>query len=481
MACTLIIFGASGDLTSRKLIPAMYQLFRKSRLPKGFRVVGVSRTPLTDEAWRARLRGTTETFTGKDFHAAIWEAFAPAIHYFAGDVTHPEMFGRLDAHLSALENGPADRVFYLSTSPVFYETIAEGLGPFVQNTDVARRVVVEKPFGTNLSTAQHLNDVLHRFFREEQIFRIDHYLGKETAQNVMVFRFANAIFEPLWNRNYIADVQITANEETLVGHRASYYNQAGVLRDMFQNHLMQLLCLVAMEPPVQFDADAIRDEKVKVLRAVRPMETEKDILSNTLRGRYDEDSLDPNVATYAAVRLHIDNWRWAGVPFYLRSGKAMSCRTTQIVLHFHCPPHRIFPTPDPFSPNRLLIQIQPAEGIQIHFQSKVPETDMRIYQKSLQYQFDVEGKRLPDAYQRLLLDALHGDASLFARSDEVEAAWKIIDPIQTAWDTMAEPPFPYLRGSWGPDVSDRWIQLLGGKWFNSCPVLCSQGDDTSAL
>jgi glucose-6-phosphate 1-dehydrogenase len=343
-----------------------------------------------------------------------------------------------------------------------------------------RRLVVEKPFGTDLAGAERLNRKIHAVFAESQVYRIDHYLGKETVQNVLVLRFANAIFEPLWNRNYVEHVEITAAESLTVGHRAGYYESAGVLRDMLQGHLLQLLTLTAMETPVRFEAQAVRDEKVKVLRAVRPMRPE-DLLADTLRGQYRgyraESGVRPDsqTATFAAVKLHVDNWRWQGVPFYLRSGKAMSCPTTQLVIQFRQPPYMLFgggPRDDRDS-NRLVVQIQPAEGIQLHFYTKVPDAGMQLRMTDLAFRFrEAFGGPMPEAYQRLLLDVLSGDASLFARADEVEAAWKIVDPIQTAWEQGAQPPlWSYEPGLWGPPQSTEWMARQGRAWFDTCPVL----------
>ncbi len=484
MSQTIVIFGASGDLTSRKLIPALYQLERKKRLEGYYRIVGVSRTPMSDGQWRDKLRETTAKFAGAAFDASVWDAFAPAIHYFAGDVDKPETFGELDAHLHSLEgDDPADRLYYLSTSPVLYPMIVRRLGEsgMSEPSHGARRVIIEKPFGTDLASAHQLNHDVHASFAEDQVYRIDHYLGKETVNNVLVLRFGNTIFEPVWHRNYIDNIQITANEEVLVGHRAPFYEKAGILRDMFQNHLLQLLTFATMEPPARFDADAVRDEKVKVLRAIRAM-TPDEAVANTLRGQYrsyrDEPGVDKSsrVATYAALRLMIDNWRWKDVPIYLRSGKGMSCRTTQIVIQFRQPPHIMFDRGQKaqfFEANRLLIQIQPAEGIQIHFQTKVPDTDMRMRQTEFNFNFrDSYRGELPEAYERLLLDSLHGDASLFARNDEVEAAWRIVDPIQHAWDTkiVSDPDF-YEINAWGPPSAADWIRRFGHEWFDFCPVL----------
>jgi glucose-6-phosphate 1-dehydrogenase len=315
---------------------------------------------------------------------------------------------------------------------------------------------------------------------ERQIYRIDHYLGKETVQNLMVLRFANTIFEPLWNRNYVDHVQITVAEEVDVGRRGGYYDHSGVLRDMFQNHLLQLLMITAMEAPVRYQADMVRDEKVKVLRAVRPL-AGGDFARDTVRGQYEGYAgaegvpSDSSTATFAAVKLHVDNWRWNGVPFYLRSGKALSCRSTQIVIQFREPPHMLFndgPRRN-IEADRLVIQVQPAEGIQLHFQTKVPDQGMKLRMTDLDFRFSREfSGSLPDAYQRLILDAINGDASLFARSDEVELAWGIIDPILAAWNSPAAPPLEiYPKGEWGPDSSLAWMRGQGREWFDVCPVL----------
>jgi len=486
MSQTIVIFGASGDLTSRKLIPALYQLHRKGRMKQTFRIVGFSRTPISDDQWREKLLETTRKFCGNSFDREKWETFAPSLHYCAGDIEKDD-FTELDAFLKKLEGTEekADRLYYLSTSPVFYALAVEKLGKAnmaAENHEnhEARRVIIEKPFGTDLKTAQALNDAIHQVFKESQIYRIDHYLGKETVNNVLVFRFANTIFEPIWNRNYIDNIQITANEEVTVGNRAAFYEKAGILRDMFQNHLLQILTFALMEPPARFEADAVRDEKLKVLRAIRTM-TPEEVKQNTLLGQYrsyrDEPGVDPGsrVATFAAIRLMVDNWRWKDVPIYLRSGKGMSCRTTQIVIQFKQPPHMMFQggPQRTFNANRLLIQIQPAEGIQIHFLTKAPDTDMKMQQTEFNFNFrqSFQGE-LPEAYERLLLDAMNGDASLFARSDEVETAWGIIDPVQTAWDTkISQDPEFYEAGSWGPGSSVDWIQNFGHEWFDFCPIL----------
>jgi glucose-6-phosphate 1-dehydrogenase len=483
MPHTFIIFGASGDLTQRKLIPALYQLRRKGRLPGDTNVVGFSRTEYSHDAWRNELSDSTAKFTGKDFQPEVWDKFAAHVFYHAGDIGHGDDFARLAQFLDKLEGGaPSTRVYYLATAPRFYEPAIEQLGRsgLAAENGGQRRVIIEKPFGTDFASARRLNEVVHKVFREKQVYRIDHYLGKETVQNLLVLRFANSIFEPIWNRNYIDHVQITVAEEVGVGTRGGYYDSAGVIRDMFQNHLLQLMMVTAMEAPVRYEAEAIRTEKVKVLQAVRPL-TPAEIETGTVRGQYrgyrDAKDVSPEsrTATFAAVKLHVDNWRWNGVPFYLRSGKLMSCRTTQIVVQFREPPYMLFPAgPKTVTEsNRLVIQVQPAEGIQIHFQTKVPDAGMRLQQTDLDFSYCREFRGvMPEAYERLLLDALEGDASLFARADEVEAAWTICDPILAQWQSSNLPPLDiYEPGFWGPEESTAWMNSQGRQWFDTCPVL----------
>ena len=483
MSPTIVIFGASGDLTSRKLIPALYQLFRKGRLQSPPRIVGFSRSKFSHEDWRGSLAETTAKYVGDRFEQKVWDDFQQLIYYHAGDIGKPEYFDALRDFLSELEGGErCERLYYLSTAPRFYKPAIEHLGKsgLADECDNCRRVVIEKPFGTDLATAQELNHFVHDVFAEHQVYRIDHYLGKETVQNLLVLRFANTIFEPIWNRNYIDHVQITVAEEVVVGSRAGYYDSAGVVRDMIQNHLLQLLMVTAMEAPVRYEADSIRNEKVKVLHAVRPLDPEA-IQQNTFRGQYRgytaSEGVEPTsrTATFAAMKLAIDNWRWQGVPFYLRSGKGMSCRTTQIVIQFKSPPHKMFADSpsDLGESNRLVIQVQPAEGIEMHFQTKVPDEGMamRMTDLSFNYQKEFRGT-MPEAYERLLLDALEGDASLFARADEVEAAWRICDPILNAWQSSDRPTlFMYDPGFWGPDECREWMLEQGREWFDTCPVL----------
>jgi glucose-6-phosphate 1-dehydrogenase len=485
MPHTIVIFGASGDLTSRKLVPALYNLARAGRLPPETRIVGFSRTPYSDAQWRESLRETTARHAGDEpFDEAAWATFAAAIFYQPGDIGEAADVARLAERLATVEGaGESTRVYYLATAPQFYEPVVAALGSLGMADEAVgpRRIVVEKPFGTDLATAHALNERLHAVFRESQVFRIDHYLGKESVQNILALRFANTIFEPIWNRRYIDHVQITVAEEVAVGRRGAYYDSAGVLRDMFQNHLLQLLMVTAMEAPARFNATAVRNEKVKVLEAIRPLEP-GEVAAAGVRGQYRGYLAEPGVpvgsqtATFGAVRLAIDNWRWQGVPFYLRSGKAMSCRTTQIVIEFRQPPLELFSGGRPAlerEANRLVIQIQPAEGIQLHFHTKVPGGGMRLRYTDLEFSYSREfAGRLPEAYEPLLLDVMHGDASLFARADEVEKSWEIIDPFVRAWGAPDLPPVPiYESGDWGPLASFEWMVAQGRTWFDQCPVL----------
>ena len=482
MSHTMVIFGASGDLTSRKLIPALYRQFQRGRLPNPTRIVGVARSAFTTEQWRAQLTESTSKYVKNDFHNDTWQAFSQNIFYHPGDIGSEDDFHKLAAFLTDVEGAQTtDRVYYLSTMPQLYAAAIAQMGKAGLNDEKYghRRVVIEKPFGVDLASAKALNESIHQTFREDQIYRIDHYLGKETVQNILVFRFGNTIFEPLWNRNYVDHVQITVAEEVKVGRRGDYYDKAGILRDMFQNHILQLMMVTAMEAPVRYTGEMVRDEKVKVLQSVRPYKG-SDFAEFGVRGQYtgysEEQGIpdDSQTETFAALKLYIDNWRWKGVPFYLRSGKGMSCRSTQIVIQFREPPHMLFEERKSFRPeaNRIVIQIQPAEGLQLYFQSKVPDSDMKLRLSELDFKFDTSGKELPDAYQRLLLDALVGDPGLFARSDEVEQAWRIIDPIISAWKSPAAPTLnPYEPGMWGPEQCTEWMHAQGRNWFDVCPIL----------
>jgi len=483
MPHTFVIFGASGDLTRRKLVPALYQLHRKGRLPKQTRIVGFARSLFSHQQWRQGLADSVQEFVGESFEQSVWDEFSQRLFYNAGDINNKQDFDQLAVFLKEIEKEARDtRVYYLATAPRFYETAVRHLGEagLANEAEGPRQVIVEKPFGTDLASAQYLNAAIATVFEERQIYRIDHYLGKETVQNLMVLRFANTIFEPIWNRNYIDHVQITVAESVDVGDRARYYDGAGVLRDMFQNHLLQLLMVTAMEAPIKYEPDTIRNEKVKVLQAIRPLVGDA-IRQDTFRAQYRGYTGDERVdsksrtATFAAVKLSIDNWRWHGVPFYLRSGKAMSCRSSQIVIQFVAPPHMMF-ADGPQSPaeaNRLVIQVQPGEGIQLHFETKVPDAGMKLRQTDLDFDFCREFHSvMPGAYERLLLDALEGDASLFARADEVEKAWEIVDPVLEYWEARDQPSlFSYDTGQWGPIESTDWMARQNRQWFDSCPVL----------
>ncbi len=380
---TIVIFGASGDLTARKLIPALYNNFKKWRLPERINVVGFARRPYNDETFRAILRDGVVKFSSESFDATVWAKFAEKLHYVQGDLDVSADFPKLESSLQALEGGPSNRLYYLATAPEHYAIVtselgAAGMAKQGSDPDVWRRIIVEKPFGRDLASAQELNRAVHAVFDESQVYRIDHYLGKETAQNILFFRFANTIFEPVWNRRYVNNVQVTVSETVDVAHRAGYYDTAGVMRDMFQNHLLQLLALVAMEAPSSFNADAVRNEKAKVFESIRTV-----ALSDTVRGQYvgyrETECVAPGsqTPTFAAIKLNIDNWRWQGVPFYLRSGKALARKTSEIIIEFERPPHLMFHLPEgsDFSPNILSLCIQPDEGIHLRFEAKLPEFD----------------------------------------------------------------------------------------------------------
>lgn len=477
---TAVIFGGSSDLTNRKLIPAFFNLYRKQRLPSVFKVVGFSTTPMSDDDYRVKLHAGVKAHAAYTFSDDEWHGFAGNIFYHPGSAMEPADFQKLSAHLSDLEKGDVDRLYYLATPPNLFSPIINNLGAAGLASEKIgwRRVVIEKPFGTDLKSARDLNHEILKVLKEDQIYRIDHYLGKETVQNLLVFRFANTIFEPLWNRNYIDHVQITVAESVGIEHRGGYYDQVGAIRDMFQNHLLQLLTLVAMEPPSSFKADPLRDERVKVLKAVKPV-TRDDVIQHVVRGQYrgyrQELKVDPgsHTETYAAMRLFIENWRWQGVPFYLRSGKSLPAKSSEIIIQFKCPPMNMFKLPADYeiSSNVLGVCLQPNEGIHLRFEAKVPDTlaDLRTVDMDFHYRDSFGETKIPDAYERLLLDALQGDASLFTRADQTEESWKIIDPIIEGLHSSQAPDlFEYEPGTWGPPEADSFMTRDGRAWYHFC-------------
>ncbi len=472
---TIVIFGASGDLTWRKLVPALYNNYIKGRMIHCGEIVGFARRPYTDETFRSRLLEGVKTFSSESFDQVRWDEFSAKLVYFQGNLDTPEDFKRMGEYLKQREGESANCLYYLATAPEHYIPVVQCLGQagLVDQTLGWRRIIVEKPFGNDLSSARELNKVLHSVFDESQVYRIDHYLGKETAQNILFFRFANTIFEPIWNRRYVDNIQITVSETVDIEHRADYYDGVGVLRDMFQNHLLQLLSLVAMEPPASFEADAVRNETFKLLSSIRPV-----TLTDTVRAQYEgyrqTEGVAPNsqTPTYAAVKLYIDNWRWKGIPFYLRSGKSLAAKTSQVIVEFQQPPHLMFHLPDEFKfiPNILSLCIQPDEGIHLMFEAKVPDSDqdMRSVDMEFKYRDSFSGV-LPDAYERLLMEALRGDASLFTRSDGIESAWKLVDSIASGWETSNIPDLAlYRRGSWGPSEANTLLARDERGWLLGC-------------
>jgi glucose-6-phosphate 1-dehydrogenase len=470
---SIVIFGASGDLTQRKLIPSLFNLYCKERLPKTYRIVGYGSTDFNDESFREHLKQGMKEFSDAKYTEQEWNDFASHVAYLRHGYTAPD-FNDLNKFLNDWQGEDGNRVYYMATPPDAFPNIINLLGEThqLQENHGYRRVVIEKPFGTDLESAKKLNEQIHKVLKETQIYRIDHYLGKETVQNILVTRFANTIFEPLWNRNYIDHVEITVSEKVGVEHRGKFYDRVGILRDMFQNHLLQLLALTAMEPPVSFEASALRNEKVKVLSAITPMK-EDEIVVASVRGQYkgyrQEEGVDPNstTPTYGAVRFYVNNWRWQGVPFYLRSGKYLKEKLSQVTIQFKCPPHLLFPAQQgDMTPNILVLYLQPDEGIHWRFEAKVPDTVAELRSVDMEFHYaDSFGKTsLPDAYERLLLDTMTGDASLFTRADEVETAWGIIDPIIKTWEAQKEPLAFYDPGTWGPKESDELLAQDGRSW-----------------
>ena len=488
---TIVIFGASGDLTVRKLIPALFNLYLEKQLPDPFRIVGVARREKISESWREEMReGVEKHSRTQPLDRAAWDTFSGNLHYCRGDFTDESSFKSLRTRVNEFEHeGLRDNLlFYLAISPGQFAPVVEQLhrtGLLCKESADRHKVVVEKPFGHDLDSARTLNHELTRFAHEMQIYRIDHYLGKETVQNIMMFRFSNAIFEQLWNRLSVDHVQITVSEQLSVGSRGGYYEHAGALRDMVQNHLLQVLALIAMEPPVSLEAEAIRDEKVKLLRSIR-IPTLESIPRDVVRGQYiagttdgeprpayrQETKVKPdsNVETFAALRLFIDNWRWSQVPFYLRTGKNLPLSASEVRVQFRPTPSVLFTAQcgPRLDANAITLRLQPDEGIFLRFNGKVPGTGLIIRPVRMQFGYDSAfGAYTPEAYERLLLEALAGDATLFIRRDEVEAAWSIVDPIRQAWDgvSMRENEF-YPAGSWGPSAADELVRAAGHTWRN---------------
>lgn len=496
----LVIFGASGDLTYRKLIPAVFDLYIQKSLPEHFAVLGVARSEISDDTFRDKMKDGIAKFASlRAGNENKIDDFLTLVHYLAIDTTKAEEYGKLKARLQQLDTEKGvqgNYIFYLSTPPSLYPLVptylaAQGLN---QDGEKIRRIVIEKPFGTDLQSAIELNEKLFQNYDEDQIYRIDHYLGKETVQNILVTRFANGIYEPLWNRNYIQHIEITAAESIGVENRGKYYDSAGALRDMVQNHLLQLLAVVAMEPPMSIDASAIRNEKLKVFQAIRPY-SDNDLITNVIRGQYTEanvkgkymkkyrDEADVNLnsrtETYVAMKLFIDNWRWGGVPFYIRTGKRMPTRVSEVVIHFKPAPTTLFIDNPDFrnDGNQLILRIQPDEGILLKTGMKIPGKGFNVKNVNMDFHYsDLRNTYLPDAYERLLLDCMVGDASLYTRADALESTWKFVQPILDFWKNNPDAPlYGYPAGSWGPENADSLIDGKEQTWRYPCKNLSDDG------
>lgn len=481
--CVLTVFGASGDLTSRKLMPALARLARQRQLPSSFAIVGVARTELTDDDFRQRM---LEAVPGG---GPEWESLVKGFRYVSGDYADGATFEQLGKVLEEIDNQRGtggNRVYYLATIPGVFGQVVQQLGTYGlakrARPGPFTRIVIEKPYGRDLESAQALDETVHSVFNESQVYRIDHYLGKETVQNVLALRFANAIFEPIWDRNYIDHVQITVAESDGVGHRGGFYETAGAMRDFVPNHLLQVLALMLMEPPATFEANDIRDAKVKALKAVEIMKPD-DVETNVVRGQYaagwvdgkevngyrEEADVDPNsrTETFIAMKLRVDNWRWAGVPVFIRTGKRLPKRVTEVALQFKSVPHLPFATDQAknLGPNALVVRIQPDEGITLRFGAKIPGQAFRVRTVSMDFSYGAAFlEETPDAYERLLLDSMVGDPTLFIRSDEVEQSWRIVAPLQEAWRDPTFPVARYEAGTWGPDEADRMLAKTGRQW-----------------
>jgi glucose-6-phosphate 1-dehydrogenase len=488
--CTVVLFGASGDLAKRKVIPAMYDLATHNALGPRYAIVGFARTNMTEEGFRTSLGDAAKTISEVGpIDPKQWEAFASNLYYSPGDYANPDSYAQLCKRLTEIEaakNLGGNRLFYLSTPPEVYPDIVKQLGraciAHAVSPNSWTRIIIEKPFGRDLASAKALNEIVLNVFDEKQVYRIDHYLGKDTVQNLLVLRFGNGIFEPLWNRNYVDHVQITASETLGVERRGGFYETAGALRDMIQSHVLQLTSLVAVEPPAAFDATAVRNEKLKVLQSIRPFNLQM-VAESVVRGQYapgkigdqpvsgyrEEPGVNPasKTETFVSAKLLIDNWRWAGVPFYIRTGKRLAKRSTEIMIQFHAAPHIVFRERE-VKPNRLILNIQPDEGISISFGAKRPGTEMSIGNVTMDFSYrEGFGDTSRSAYATLLNDCLRGDATLFDRGDSVEAAWSLVDPILDVWGAARTATVPqYPSGSWGPRESDLLLERDGHRWYN---------------
>ncbi len=495
--CVLIIFGASGDLTKRKLMPAIFELYKQNNLPEKFAVLGTSSSSLTDTEFRESMKAAIVKYDSIAEEKKVDE-FTAKLNYFTMNFKDPEAYNLLSGKIRSLSRTCGDScnyIFYLATIPSLFAEISVNIGKAGLNKSKEGycRVIVEKPFGYDLSSAIELNKSMHSVFTEDQIYRIDHYLGKETVQNVLVTRFANGIFEPIWNRNYVHHVEVTSAENMGIENRGGYYETSGALRDMVQSHLLRLVTLIAMEPPSSFDSDAVRNEQLKVLQSLRKLKAEE-IENHVIRGQYiastingksvkgyrEEKDVNPysRTETYAAIKFYIDNWRWGGVPFYIRTGKQLPTRVTEAVIHFRKTPHYLFKESQNISDNQLILRIQPDEGILLKFGMKEPGSGFKVQNVNMDFHYsDISNVHIPEAYERLIYDCMIGDSTLFLRADAVEEAWKFVEPIQKAWtDDHTVKIYGYPAGTWGPDVADNLI--AGGEhitWRYPCKNLADDG------